>query len=144
MTSVRDLLAIKGNAVWSTTPESSVYQALQMMAEKDVGALVVLEGGKIAGMFTERDYARKLVLHGKFSRDTQVRDVMTEAVVTVGPKQTIAECMRIMTSKRFRHLPVVDEGSMIGLISIGDVVRSIITDQQATIGQLEDYIGGRR
>ncbi len=141
---VSDILRIKGNGVWSTTPDASVYDALQLMAERDIGALLVLEAGQIAGIFSERDYARKVVLRGKFSRDTKLRDVMTRSVVTVTPGHSIADCMRIMTDRHIRHLPVVNDGTLVGLVSIGDVVKSIITDQQATIGHLEDYITGRR
>ena len=141
---VRDILRTKGKQVWHTAPESSVYDALQLMAEKEIGALLVLAGDTVAGIFSERDYARKVVLHGRSSRDTRVGDVMTDNVVTVGPGHTIGDCMRVMTEKRIRHLPVLEDGVLIGLISIGDVVKSIITDQQSTIGHLEDYISGRR
>ncbi len=144
METVKEILKGKGNQVWFTTPDSSVYEALVKMAMNEVGALVVLEGEKLVGMFSERDYARKVILRGKTSRETSVRDVMSHPVITVDPSQTIDECMRIMTVRRIRHLPVLDGGVLVGLISIGDVVRSIITDQQSTIVQLEDYIVGRR
>jgi CBS domain-containing protein len=144
MEMVRDILRTKGKQVWHTKPESSVYDALQLMAQNDIGAVLVLDRDKVAGIFSERDYARKVVLQGKSSRGTEIRDVMTVNVVTVGPGNTIGDCMRIMTEKRIRHLPVLEDGVLIGLISIGDVVKSIIADQQFTIGHLEDYISGRR
>jgi CBS domain-containing protein len=144
MGTARDILRRKGNQVWYTTPETSVYEALELMAERDVGALVVLDSDELVGVFSERDYARKGILHGRLSRETKVRELMTERVITVSPGNTIEECMRIMTENRIRHLPVLEQRRLVGLVSIGDVVKSIITDQQATIGYLEDYISGRR
>jgi CBS domain-containing protein len=144
MATVRDLLRVKGQDTWSTTPDTSVYQALELMSEKNIGALMVLDGNRLVGIFSERDYARKVVLKGKFARETPVREVMTNEVITIRPDQSVEQCMEMMTSGRFRHLPVVEESALIGVISIGDVVKSIISDQQYHISQLEDYITGRR
>jgi CBS domain-containing protein len=144
MASVGDILRSKGYSIWSTGPNTSVYEALQLMAEKNVGAVLVVESGKIAGIFSERDYARKVILKGKFSRDTAIREVMTEKVITVAPGQTVDDCMLLMTEKHIRHLPVVENGQALGVISIGDVVKAIISDQRFTINQLEDYITGKR
>jgi CBS domain-containing protein len=140
---VRSILNVKGREVWSVRPDNTVYEALSLMAEKDVGALVVVAEGKLAGMFSERDYARKLVLQGKTSRETLVREVMTSPVVTVTPEQTVNECMQIMTRHRIRHLPVVEGDALVGVISIGDLVNSIITAQAETIHQLSSYIAGK-
>lgn len=145
MTTVAEILKSKSHAaVYSVAPQDSVFQALRTMAEKEVGALLVLDGGTIAGIFTERDYARKLALRGRTSMDTPVRDVMTASVLCVRPNQTSEQCMQIMTGKRLRHLPVVDDGRLLGLISIGDLVKDIISEQQFIIEQLEHYIAGRR
>ncbi|MCL6546656.1 MAG: CBS domain-containing protein [Bryobacteraceae bacterium] len=140
---VRSVLNVKGAEVWSVPPDSTVYDALSLMAEKDVGALVVVSGGRIAGMFSERDYARKVILHGKTSRETLVREVMTSPVVTVTPDQTVNECMQMMTRHRIRHLPVVEGEKLVGVISIGDLVNSIISAQAETIQQLSSYIAGK-
>jgi CBS domain-containing protein len=140
---VRSVLNVKGAEVWSVPPDSTVYDALSLMAEKDVGALVVVSEGRIAGMFSERDYARKVILHGKTSRETLVREVMTSPVVTVTPDQTVNECMQIMTRHRIRHLPVVEGEKLVGVISIGDLVNSIISAQAETIQQLSSYIAGK-
>jgi CBS domain-containing protein len=141
---VGDLLAEKGYDVVSIDPEKSVYEALKLLAEKNIGALLVLKSGKLIGVFSERDYARKLVLKGKFSKNTAVCEVMTEDVITAGPDWNIERCMETMTNKRIRHLPVVNEDCVVGVISIGDIVKTIISDQKSTIGLLEEYIKGGR
>ena len=139
---VNQLLRGKGSVVWSVTPETSVLEALRVMAERNVGALVVLEGMELRGIFSERDYARKVILYGKSSKDTPVCEVMTEKVDCVGPSNSVRDCMARMTDKHIRHLPVVEGGQIIGLISIGDVVKAIISDQEFMIEQLESYIAG--
>jgi CBS domain-containing protein len=144
MTNVRQLLQAKGNSIWSATPGTLVYDALKLMADKNIGALLVLEGERLAGIFSERDYARKVILKGKTSRELSVSEIMTTDVVSVRPDQTIVDCMELMTERHIRHLPVLDAGRVIGLISIGDVVKNIISDQKDTINHLEDYITGRR
>jgi CBS domain-containing protein len=144
MAYIRHLLDKKGYDVWSTSPEASVYDALLLMAEKNVGALVVIHEGELVGVVSERDYARKVILHGKASMETTVREIMTDEVVTVTPKTTIEEAMAIMTEKRFRHLPVAEERAVVGIISIGDLVKSIIENQELMINQLENYISGKR
>jgi CBS domain-containing protein len=144
MTTVKLYLQRKGSEVWSTHPEATVYEALRLMAEKDIGALLVLESGKVVGMFSERDYARKLILQGKSSKGTLVRDIMTSKVVCVSPQHTIEECMAVMTEKRIRHLPVMEADQVMGMISIGDVVKSIISEQEFVIEQLTNYITGER
>lgn len=144
MVTMKQILKNKGSQVWSVEPTAMVYSALQLMADKEIGALLVLAEGKLVGIFSERDYARKVILHGKTSAETQVSEVMSPDVVTVGAEQSIAECMALMTEKRFRHLPVVEGGQILGVISIGDVVKAIISDQQFVIEQLESYISGRR
>ncbi len=139
-----DLLKSKGYDLWTVSPESSVYEALQLMCEKNIGALLVFESGQLVGIFSERDYARKLVLKGKFSKNTRIREVMTDEVVTVAINDDIEQCMGLMTNRRIRHLPVKKGDRVIGLISIGDIVKAIISDQQSTIGLLNDYITGGR
>ena len=141
---VREILKSKGSEVFSVHPESTVYEALQIMAERNVGALLVFDSARLAGIFSERDYARKLVLKGKFSRTTMVKKVMTEEVITVTPEEDIEQCMDIMTNHRVRHLPVVQQNKVVGVISIGDIVKAIISDQKFTIGVLEQYIAGAR
>ena len=131
-------------AVQAVTPSTSVFDAVKLMAEKNIGALLVLEGEKIAGIITERDYARKIILMGRSSKETLVRDIMTSPVMYVRPDQTNEECMALMTDNRMRHLPVVDQGRLIGLISIGDLVKDIISEQKFIIEQLEHYIAGDR
>ena len=142
MINVRDILQEKGNQIWSVSPDTSVFDALGLMAEKNLGALVVLEQEKIAGIFSERDYARKVILKGKASRDTSVKEIMTTDVTCVHPGQSVEECMALMTDKRIRHLPVLEEEKLVGVISIGDVVKAIISDREFMIKQLENYITG--
>ena len=144
MKPVRELLRIKGQETWSVTPDTPVYDALKLMAEKNVGALLVLEGDKLAGILSERDYARKVILKGKASKNTPAREIMSENVVCVTPEQSVAECMALMTDKHFRHLPVIEDGKLVGVISIGDVVKAIISEQTFVIEQLEHYIAGTR
>ncbi len=142
MKTVRDILETKGRSVWTVDPESSVFDALRLMDEKEVGALVVLEGTRVAGIISERDYARKVILHGRASPTTLVKEIMTSHVAYTHLDQPIEECMAIMTDKRIRHLPVIENGKLIGIISIGDLVKAIIADQKFTIEQLERYIAG--
>ncbi|MCI0877210.1 MAG: CBS domain-containing protein [Chloroflexi bacterium] len=144
MISIRQLLERKGSEVWSTSPDSSVYEALQLLAENDVGALLVLQDGELVGVISERDYARKVVLRGITSMKTPVKEIMTEDVITVGPGSTVEEAMALMTDKHIRHLPVLEGESIVGVVSIGDLVKAIIADQEFTIGQLENYISGTR
>lgn len=140
MRTVQQMLEEKTYKLLSIAPTASVLDALKLMSEKDVGALVVLDGEKLIGIFSERDYARKVILFGKSSKDTAVSEIMTAKVVCVRPEQTAEECMSVMTTKRVRHLPVLSEKKVIGVISIGDVVKAMIQDQQQTIEQLEQYI----
>ncbi len=144
MISIRQLLERKGSEVWLTSPDASVYEALQLLAEKNIGALIVLRNGELVGVVSERDYARKVVLHGKTSMNTLVKEIMTEEVVTVGSEKTVEEAMAIMTDKRIRHLPVLEGEKILGVVSIGDLVKAIIAEQEFTINQLENYISGKR
>lgn len=141
---VRQLINRKGNVVWSTPPNATVYEALKLMAAKGIGAVLVLDNDQVVGIFSERDYARKVVLKGKSSRETDVSEIMTKDVVYVRPDYTMTDCMALMTDKRIRHLPVIDDGDLVGVISIGDVVKEIISEQEFIIGQLENYISGGR
>jgi CBS domain-containing protein len=143
MITVKQLLQTKGDVIWSTTPETSVFDALILMAEKNIGALMVLELGKLTGIFSERDYARKVILKGKSSKEVRISEIMTEKVITVALNQSIDECMKLMTDNHIRHLPVVDDKRLVGVIAIGDVLKAIIAEQQSTINQLEDYIKGK-
>ncbi len=144
MITLRQLLQSKGGGIWSITSTSTVFDALRTMAGKNVGALLVIDEGRLVGIVSERDYARKIALKGKSSKDTLVKEVMTEKVVYIRPDESIEECMALMTEKHFRHLPVIDNGSLIGVISIGDVVRTVISEQKFIIAQLENYISGGR
>jgi len=144
MKSVRHCLQTKGSQVYSIHPEASVYEALDLMADKDIGALLVMEGERLVGIFSERDYARKIILHGKSSRETPVREIMTPRVVVIRPDQSLDDCMALMTGKHIRHLPVVEGDKVVGVISIGDVVKEIIAEQEFVIEQLENYITGER
>lgn len=129
--------------LWSIAPERTVFEAIQLMAEKNVGALPVMEGNRLVGIFSERDYTRKVILHGKSSRKTLVNEILSPKVITVSPEETIDEAMRKMTQFRIRHLPVVEGSNVVGIVSIGDLVKSIISAQNATIDHLEGYITGR-
>jgi CBS domain-containing protein len=139
---VRDILEVKGHNVWRVPLEATVFDALRLMAEKEIGALVVVDGPTPTGIISERDYARKVVLLGRTSPNTLVNEIMTSPVVFTHPDQPIEECMAIMTDKRIRHLPVMQESKLIGIISIGDLVKTIIAEQKFTIEQLERYIAG--
>jgi CBS domain-containing protein len=140
MATVKQLLQGKGHDIWSIGPEASVYDAIELMADKEVGALVVLDGDSLVGVLSERDYARKVVLQGRSSKGTKIKEIMTSRVVYARPKQTVEECMALMTDKRIRHLPVMDGDELLGVISIGDLVKAIIEEQQHVIEQLEQYI----
>lgn len=140
MKTVRQLLQTKGGEVHSIGPDARVIDALKLMADKEIGALVVIDKGKLAGILSERDYARKVILLGKSSQDIAVREIMTEKVVTIQPTQTVEDCMALMTSRRVRHLPVSEGERLIGLLSIGDLVKEVIADQEQTIKELESYI----
>lgn len=143
MKTVAELLQSKGNAsVYTISPEQTVLEAVALMADKGIGALLVTEGSDVVGIITERDYARKVILLERSSQATPVSDIMTAAVMYVHPSQTSSECMRLMTEKRLRHLPVLENGKLLGLLSIGDLVKGVISDQQETIDQLEQYIRG--
>lgn len=144
MKTVKDILQAKGHKVWSISPGSSVYDALTLMAEKNVGALVVMERDRVIGIISERDYARNVILKGKSSKELAVREIMTSRVVCVRPEQSMEECMELITDKHIRHLPVLDDNRLVGLISIGDVLKAIIVDKEFIIGQLEGYITGNR
>jgi len=143
MISIRQLLQQKGDTVHTIGPEATVYEALKLMAEHNVGALVVLKEGELQGIISERDYARKVILHDRRSKETRVSEIMTEQVITVSPEQLLEDCMNLMTEWRVRHLPVVEHGRLIGVISIGDVVKALISQQAFLIEQLTRYIGRR-
>jgi CBS domain-containing protein len=140
---VREILQSKGHDVWSIRPEDLVFDAVKMLSERSVGALLVMEGEKMVGIITERDYARKVILAGKSSKQTQVKDIMTQRVLWVSPERTIEECMALMTDKKVRHLPVVENTQVVGIVSIGDLVKAIIAEQQVIIDQLQNYINPR-
>lgn len=141
---VRQMLQAKGSQVFSVNPQTSVYEALEVMSKRDIGALLVMNGSQLAGIFSERDYARKIILMGRVSRETPVDEVMTREVVGIAPTASVDDCMNLMTQHRVRHLPVLQGGEVLGMISIGDVVKAIISEQQFRIGQLEEYISGGR
>ncbi|HEX2683842.1 MAG TPA: CBS domain-containing protein [Ferruginibacter sp.] len=143
MATVKNILEAKGNATFTITPGTSIYQCLELMVEKNVSALLVMENDRLAGIFTERDYARKVALKGRSSKDTLVGEVMTSELVTVSPASSIDECMQLMTGRYIRHLPVIDNDALVGIISIGDVVRTIIQEQKSIIGHMEQYIAGQ-
>jgi len=140
---VRTLLRTKGrNQVWSITPDETVYRAIEIMSERQIGCLVVLIGGQLAGIVSERDYARKVILKGRSSQETRVRDIMTTPALFVTPEKTVADAMRIMTDRRVRHLPVLERDNIVGMLSIGDLVNWVMTSQQQTIKHLHNYIAG--
>ena len=139
---IREILSQKGNLVWSVSPEATVLEAIQMMADKNVGALLVTKDTTLVGVISERDYTRKVVLKGRSSKDTPVRDIISGKVVSVSPDHTVEECMKLMTEHRIRHLPVVQGPKILGVISIGDLVNTIISQQSTAIQQLETYITG--
>jgi CBS domain-containing protein len=144
MKTVQDILHTKGFDVWSIDPDATVFEALTQMAHKDVGALTVMEDEQLVGIISERDYARKVILQGKTSRGTLVREIMSHPVICVRPQQTVEECMALLTGRRIRHLPVIEKSRVIAIISIGDLVKSIISEQQFIIEQLENYISSAR
>lgn len=141
-TSARTLLEHKSREAWTISPDATVFEAIQTMAEKNIGALLVVEQGRLVGILSERDYMSKVALKGRSSKETAVRDIMVREVVTVHPGQTVSECMRLVTERRVRHLPVVEDGVILGMVSIGDLVRWTIATQRVTIEQLEKYIAG--
>jgi CBS domain-containing protein len=143
MHTVKDMLKEKGSQVWTISPEAKVIDALKLMADKKIGALAVMYKNQVVGILSERDYARKVILKGKSSLDTPVKEIMTCQVYCVGLETPAEECMALMTKKRIRHLPVIDKGKLAGLISIGDVVKSVISEHKITIGHLQDYIQGK-
>jgi CBS domain-containing protein len=140
---VKDVLDEKGHSVWTISPEAKVIAALELLAKKNVGALVVTHSNKLVGIFSERDYARKLILKGRTSLETPVKDIMTRGVYYVSPDTSTQECMAMMTKNRIRHLPVIHNEKLIGIISIGDIIRSVVSEQKITIDHLENYIMGK-
>ncbi|MEX2300997.1 MAG: CBS domain-containing protein [Bryobacterales bacterium] len=140
---VRAILGRKASAIWGVTPEATVFEAIALMAEKGIGAVLVLAGDELVGIVSERDYARKVVLRGKNSRETAVSEIMSSPVFTIHPELRTDECMRLVTEKRIRHLPVTEQGRLVGIVTIGDLVKSIISEQAETIVQLTSYIEGR-
>jgi CBS domain-containing protein len=144
MRTVRQLLEAKGRDIWTISPDSSVYEALKLMADRNIGALVVMAENRMVGIFSERDYARKVVLQGKFSRDIPVSEIMTSEVYSLTPERSIKDCMAVMTQGRFRHLPVLEGDKLVGVISIGDVVKALLSEQDFMIAQLENFIAGGR
>jgi CBS domain-containing protein len=144
MTTIRLLLDKKGSDVWSVPPDATVYDALRLLEERDIGALLVIKGEELVGIISERDYARKVALKGKTSMKTPVTEIMTDRVVVVAPERTIDQALAIMTERRLRHLPVVEKDKVIGVVSIGDLVKEIIADKEFIIEQLESYIAGDR
>ena len=142
MTTIAQLLNTKGNQIWSVEPKATIFEALEIMSEKEIGALLVMEDGKLTGIFSERDYARKVILKGKSSKETQVGELMTKKVFYMDPQKSINDCMAMMTAKRIRHVPVIEDNQVVGIVTIGDVVNQIISEQEVTINHLENYITG--
>ena len=142
MTTIAQLLNAKGNQIWSVEPKATIFEALEIMSEKEIGALLVMEDGKLTGIFSERDYARKVILKGKSSKETPVGELMTKKVFYIDPQKTINDCMAMMTAKRIRHVPVIEDNQVVGIVTIGDVVNQIISEQEVTINHLENYITG--
>jgi len=141
---IRELLKRKApQEVWSITPEATVYRAIELMADNHIGALPVIAGDKLVGIISERDYARKVILKGRSSKETRVEEIMTAPVIFVEPSHAVEDCMKIMTEKRIRHLPIVEEEKVVGVVSIGDLVKWIISAQEHTIQQLQDYVSGK-
>ena len=143
MRTVRDILRAKGHKVYSISPEATVYEALKLMAKKNVGSILVFEEKKLVGMISERDYSRKTILQGRLSKETAVNEIMTTAMVTVHPDDDIEECMELFTDKHVRHLPVIEKGKVVGIVSIGDIVKSIIDYKDFIIEEMENYIKGK-
>ena len=142
MNLVNDIMRLKGSVIWSVSPQSTAYEALELMARQNIGAVVVLDGTRLVGIFSERDYARKVVLHGKSSRETSVGELMTRKIFYVKPESTAEECLHLMSSHHIRHLPVMEGSRLAGIVSVGDVVKSILRDRDFQIQQLENYITG--
>ncbi|GAB4062256.1 CBS domain-containing protein [Uliginosibacterium sediminicola] len=141
-TTVKEILAGKSAEILSVTPDISVYAALELMAKADISAVLVLEGERLVGIFTERDYARKVILRGRSSRESSIGELMTQNLLTISPNHTVDDIMSIMTENRFRHLPVVDHGKLVGIVTIGDAVKAVMEEQRQTIAQLSSYIAG--
>ena len=142
METIRQLLNRKGAHIWSLSPDATVYEAVELLSQRGIGALLVVDAGKVIGIVTERDYARKVILMGRSSRDTKVEEIMATDIVHVHPDHSVQECMELMTEKRVRHLPVLEEDKVLGIVSMGDLVKAIITEQRFFIRQLEQYITG--
>ena len=142
MEKVRQLLKKKSHQIWTIHPDATVYEAIELMATKEIGTLLVMDGARLVGMFSERDYLRNGILKGRLSKDTEVREVMTTDLILVDPDASVEECMELMTTERVRHLPVMVEDHLMGIVSMGDLVKSVISEQQFMIKQLETYIGG--
>ena len=142
MTTIAQLLKTKGDQIWSVEPKATIFEALEIMSEKEIGALLVMEDGKLTGIFSERDYARKVILKGKSSKETPVGELMTKKVFYIDPQKTTNDCMAMMTAKRIRHVPVIEDNQVMGIVTIGDVVNQIISEQEVTINHLENYITG--